>query len=251
MSRLFFRPFLGLTLFTVISIAILISLGTWQYHRLQWKTELLSQVEQAVTAPPLRSVDEISHALSKNTPVDFRRVEFSAEAISGQQPYLVYSRQKRALMWRKYVVLKDSQSGRAFYAATGFVPDAQRDGPIDIDSAPQSYAGYVRLWRAPERGAVVSSPEKNRWFGFDPLRETAPWSTGQKGEFTARPIETRFYIDVAGGETTADTLPIKRPEIRNNHFDYMLTWYGLALTLFVIYIILHRQRGRLGFKRGR
>lgn len=250
MSRFFFRPFFGLTLFTVISLAVLIALGTWQYHRLQWKTALLAQVEQAVTAPPLRSLGEIDRALSNNEPIDFRRIEFVAEAISGQQPYLVYSRQKRELMWRKYIALKDSSSQGRVYAAAGLVPDSARHEPIDIETTPKSFAGYARLWRAAERGSVTSSPDKNRWFGFDPLRETAPWSAGQNGMFEADPIDTRFYIDVVDGESLADRLPIKRPEIRNNHFDYMLTWYGMALVLFVIYIILHLQRGRLGFRQG-
>ena len=58
----------------------------------------------------------------------------------------------------------------------------------------------------------------------------------------------RYYIDVVPGVTQAAELPLKRPNIRNNHLDYMLTWYGLALALLVIYLILHAQRGRLGLR---
>jgi len=246
--RLYFRPFPGLTLFTVISLVILITLGTWQYHRLQWKTALLAEVEQAVTAPPIRSLAQIANELANDTPVDFRRISFNARVLGGQQPYLVYSRQKRELMWRQYMAVKDSISGDRVYAALDLVQDNKRDDAIDIDAEPRNFAGYVRLWRAPERGSTKSTPDLNRWFGFDPLPETAPWASGQEGVFAANPIDTRFYIDVVEGETSADNLPIKRPEIRNNHFDYMLTWYGLALALFVIYLILHMQRGRLGFK---
>ena len=249
--RLHFKPFPGLTVFTIISLAILIVLGTWQYQRLQWKTALLAEVEQAVTAPPMTSLMDVERALSSNVPVDFRRIEFDADIIAGQQPYLVYSRQKRELMWRKYLAVKDSISGTRAYAALNLVSDSQRENDIAIDTKPQNYAGYIRLWRAPERGSTASTASSNRWFGFDSLRETAPWSRGQSGAFAEAPIETRYYIDVAVGETSADVLPIKRPEIRNNHLDYMLTWYGLAVALFVIYLILHLQRGRLGFKQSK
>lgn len=245
-----FRPFLGLTIFTVISLAILIALGTWQYQRLQWKTALLADVEQAVTAPPLRSLGSLETALAINAPVDFRRIEFDAEIMVGQQPYLVYSPQKRELMWRKYMVVKDSISGDRVYAALDLVSDSNRDSAGEMTATPpQNFAGYIRLWRSPERGSTKSTPEMNRWFGFDPLRQRAPWSRGQGDEYADDLIDTRFYVDVVMGETSAENLPIKRPEIRNNHLDYMLTWYGLAVALFVIYLILHVQRGRLGFRK--
>ena len=57
----------------------------------------------------------------------------------------------------------------------------------------------------------------------------------------------RFYIDTVPGASDADLLPLKRPDIRNNHLDYMLTWYSFAVILLIIYFILHRRAGRLKF----
>ena len=243
-----FRPFLGLTIFTVISLAILIALGTWQYQRLQWKTALLADVEQAVSAPPLTSLGEVQRALSNNRPADFRRVEFTAEIIEGQLPFLVYSRNKRELSWRTYYAAEDGPV-RAF-VATGLVPDNERDTlKPSLNTNPQRYVGYVRAVREQERGAAQSTPSANRWFSFNPMPQTDNWANGQDGMFSAQLIDARFYVDVVMGETSAENLPIKRPEIRNNHLDYMLTWYGLAVALFVIYLILHVQRGRLGFRK--
>ena len=243
-----FRPFLGLTIFTVISLAILIALGTWQYQRLQWKTALLADVEQAVSAPPLTSLGEVQRALSNNRPADFRRVEFTAEIIEGQLPFLVYSRNKRELSWRTFYAAEDGPV-RAF-VATGLVPDNERDTlKPSLYTKPQRYAGYVRAVREQERGAAQSTPSANRWFSFNPMPQTDNWAYGQDGMFSAQPIDAQFYVDAVVGETSAENLPIKRPEIRNNHLDYMLTWYGLAVALFVIYLILHVQRGRLGFRK--
>ena len=247
MARLYFRPFLGLTLITVVATAILLWLGTWQYQRLQWKTTLLAEVEQAVTAPPIRSLPGVARALADNEPVDFRRVEFDAQIVAGQKPYLVYFRQRQALTWRKFYAA--NQDGQRNYIATGTVADDARDTvAATASSASAHYAGYVRLARGADRGSAKSTPTKNRWFGFNPLPETADWAVGQSREFADNLIDTRYYIDVVSAAASADNLPIKRPEIRNNHFDYMLTWYGLAVVLLIIYLILHAQRGRLGFK---
>jgi len=46
--------------------------------------------------------------------------------------------------------------------------------------------------------------------------------------------------------TSAQGLPPKRPEIANNHFDYMLTWFSLAIILLIFYVLIHIRDGRAG-----
>jgi surfeit locus 1 family protein len=36
-------------------------------------------------------------------------------------------------------------------------------------------------------------------------------------------------------------------DIPNNHLQYALTWFGLALTLAGVYLVYHVRNGRLGF----
>ena len=239
--RLHFRPFLGLTVFTVVSLIILIGLGTWQYQRLQWKTDFLAQVEQAVSAPPLTSLAQVEQALEDGTPVDFSRIEIDAKPLAGQTPYLIYARVKRELSWRPYVAIQSGES--VIFAAMKSVPDNIRDDMAKVTAEPVSLAGYIRVWRKRVRGVPESTPDKNRWFGFNPLPDTHNWADNVPGG-----ADMRYYIDVVPGVTQAAELPLKRPNIRNNHLDYMLTWYGLALALLVIYLILHAQRGRLGLR---
>jgi len=237
--RVHFRPYVGLTIFTIISTIILVGLGTWQYQRLQWKTAFLNEVEQAVTAPPLRSLADVEDALDNGTPVDFSRIEFDATIIAGQTPFLVYTRNKRELSWRRFAPVESA--GRRVFVGLDTIPDSARGDVPQTDAAPISVAGYVRIWRAPTRGSTDSTPSANRWFAFNPLPETDGWDRAVPGG-----ADMRYYIDAVVGETSAEALPLKRPNIRNNHFDYMLTWYGLAIALLVIYVILHIQGGRLG-----
>ena len=169
--RLYFRPFLGLTIFTLISIAILLGLGTWQYQRLQWKTALLEEVEAAVTAPPFTSLAAVSRALDEGRPADFSRIEFSAAILPGQIPYLVYSRSKRELSWRNFVAAQEGAS--RVYLAAGLTPDCSRQSAVPTPrAAAQPFAGYVRTARARERGSAKSTPAENRWFSFNPLPDT-------------------------------------------------------------------------------
>ena len=38
-----------------------------------------------------------------------------------------------------------------------------------------------------------------------------------------------------------------RVDIPNNHLQYALTWFGLALTLVGVYLVYHVKNGRLSF----
>ena len=58
----------------------------------------------------------------------------------------------------------------------------------------------------------------------------------------------RYYVDRVPGALDASLLPPKRPDIRNNHFDYMLTWYGLAIVMLIIYGVMHHREGRLSWR---
>ena len=239
--RLYFRPFLGLTVFTIISLVILVGLGTWQYQRLQWKTSFLQEVETAVTSAPLTSIEDVEAALEQSRPVDFRRIGLQANIIEGQTPFLVYSREKTVLSWRPFLAVE--QSGRAVFAAFKPIPDSERDSiPFSVAET-VTLAGYIRLARDAGKGVAKSTAETNRWFSFNPMPDSANWSDRIPGG-----ADMRFYIDVEPSIMSAKDLPLKRPNIRNNHFDYMLTWYGLAIALFIIYLILHAQRGRLSWK---
>lgn len=229
----------GLTIVTVICVAILISLGTWQFKRLQWKTALLAEVEAAVTAPPLTSLADIEQAIKAGEPVDFRRISLTANVESNARPFLVYQPRQDGIYWRAFTKL--SEDGQHIYGAFGVVRDDKKES-YDISYLPMGQAliaGYVRknhpMGRIESWVKSGASPKANRYFKFN---QTGDWDEG--GE-----IGTDIYLDISTDVTDANLLPIKRPEIRNNHLDYMLTWYSFALILLCIYAILHYRSGRL------
>ena len=207
-----FKPMPWLSVIVAICIAILIGLGTWQYQRLQWKTALLADVEAAVTAPPFQSLSALHSAIEAGEPVDFRRIEFEADG---------------------YAQVTDETK-----------PNGDERVPAQLVA--DSHIGYVR--KVHDMGAVEAkikskaSPDTNRWFRFN---QSGDW--GQGDVLTSHYIYITKMQSSASGILDAAELPIRRPDIRNNHFDYMLTWFSFALILLIIYFILHRRAGRLSF----
>lgn len=242
--KLYFKPMPWLTAIVAICLAILISLGTWQYNRLQWKTALLAEVEAAVTSTPRKGLGAIEKERALGAKLDFMRVEFVGE-VSSKQPYLVYKSRSDGIYWQAYSAIETD--GWPVFGAFGFVKDDQKED-YAISFLPQGktkLAGYIR--KSHPMGAIESrvkskaNPKTNRYFKFN---QTGDWGNNfsMKGVFNQS-----YYIEIVEGITDANELPIKRPDIRNNHLDYMLTWYSFALILLIIYFILHRRAGRLRF----
>ena len=235
-----FKPMPWLSAITAICLAILISLGVWQYQRLHWKKALLAEVEAAVTAPPLSSLAELEASINAGNPVDFRRIGFSA-IVDGSASYLVYSSRSDGIYWRQFSPLKEGE--HSFFGALGYIKDKDRSEvpgtPAQPAISPADFAGYIR--KDHKMGAIEAlvkneaNPESNRYFKFN---QTGDWAQGSAA---------LYYIDIDTQIMDAGKLPIKRPEIANNHLDYMLTWFSFAGILLFIYGLIHVRSGRLKF----
>ncbi len=216
-------------------LSILIGLGTWQYQRLGWKTVLLAEIDTAANSAPLTSISQIRTALSDTSPLDFRRFEIEARLLPFDAPLRVYIPRESDFGWRLFAPIESE--GNKVFAALNIIGDGEDAVVLPIN---EKIAGYVRVARD-EKRRTRSTPAQNRWFGFNPMPETHDW--GAK----VSDVDVRYYLDVVGGAEQGAELPVKTPEIRNNHFEYMLTWFSLALILLVYYMLIHRREGRVGW----
>lgn len=220
----------GLTVAVLICLPILLSLGLWQYQRWQWKTGVLSEIDAAVTAPPLRGASDLT-ALTDGAPIDFRRIQIEGTATGAT--WHVY-RPEGAILWQPFrIVEADAQA--VLVGFTSFDDRVKDDvKPPVMDG---TRAGYVRRIR-PATGfgkwlATDNNPEANRWFAINSGGSWLP--------------ESDIYIDLHPTERDARALPIRRPDVANNHVSYMLTWWSFAIILLIIYGIMHRRAGRLSW----
>jgi len=239
MRSFYFRPLPVLTLIAIIGLVILIKLGLWQKARLEWKTELLASVEAAAIAPPMTSLSDITDSLSSGDFTEFRRVDINAETLAMDVPFLVFTAQNRDVSWRKFQLINAESS--VFFADMGVVSNAQRDATAKVTAEPVRLIGYVRTAEWQETPRSDSSPDANRWFGFNPLGGDNDW-----GYLSGSGADMRFFIETVPGVASAEALPPKEPNIANNHFDYMLTWFSLAIILCVFYVLIHIRDGRAG-----
>ncbi|PHS39741.1 MAG: hypothetical protein COA91_05595 [Robiginitomaculum sp.] len=252
-GSLVFKPMLGLSVVVLICMGILATLGTWQYKRLIWKTDLIVHINQAANADPLTSLAQANDVQKSGDPLDFRRIEldgaFLKPQINNGQPFHLMRSDGKRLLWRHYQPFQQpfKDGDITVYVATHKFEDRQKMTPPDMETGPSIIVGYVRIPDMATRFMPKNNPDKNRWFVFNASPELLDWA-GPENDLGGD-IETAYFIDQVFGVKTAADIPVKIPEIMNNHLDYMLTWYSFMLILLVIYLLLHKRAGRLYIER--
>ncbi|MBT9289426.1 SURF1 family protein [Prosthecodimorpha staleyi] len=232
MSRL--RLVLWPTVAAAFVFAILIALGNWQMDRLAWKEALMARVKARIALP------------AENLPpepvwpaIDADAKDYAAARVTGR-----FLNDKEVHVFHTLVNPKGRLSGQGYFVVTPLLRD---DGSVIIVNrgfvpldrkAPASRPGsqidgettVEGLLRRPE-GSNLFTPANDRagnvWFTRD-AREIAHAA----GLDPARTFP--LTLDAGAAQTPPGGLPQAGETLvtfTNNHWQYALTWYGLAATL--------------------
>lgn len=228
----------------LIGLGILLSLGTWQVQRHEWKQGLLAQIKEGMSKTSVAYESWLGQAEGERLE-QFARVTLNGRFLTDQVLY-VHSIQGGVLGNLVFVPFQLAE-GKVVFVNRGFVPyhltgqENKVDGEVDV-----ALSGVIRLPETPK--AFTPPPEKKRkyWYVAD-IKDMGD-ATGIKG------LETGHYIEAGvggGGPTVKGQWPTQRTpddlikSIPNKHFGYAITWFGLAgalLLVFVAYIWSVRRK---------
>lgn len=238
-----FRARPGLIVATSIALAILCSLGIWQLKRLQWKTALIAQITERLAADPIAFDDALARAKAGEN------MEYQPVFLDGvyahdleSDVFGTYDGAPGVYIFTPLDAQDPATGGRRFvYVNRGFEPQRVHDEAAGQEG---DVAGEVRvegLWRRAERRsgfekwlAPKDQPQDNLYFIRDPAVLAARHS-----------IEVPpFYIDSFGRESAAPWPKggTTRVDIPNRHFEYALTWFGLAAALLGVFLVFSIRR---------
>jgi surfeit locus 1 family protein len=223
--------------FAFLGVLLLLGLGTWQVERLFWKERLIAERHAAVTAPPIA----LPATLAAAEPLAFHRVHASGTFLPDRELFLGATDGEGHLGYQVIEPLRLA-SGAVLLVNRGYVPEDKKLPQTREAGEPAGevmVTGLLRLaphvkphWFLPANNA-----ERNYWFWVD-----IPAMTAAAHLDRVLP----FYVDAdktpnpgglpEGGQTLLD-LP-------NNHLQYAITWYALAVALAAMTFIFLRRRAR-------
>jgi surfeit locus 1 family protein len=229
-------------LFMLVALATFVGLGTWQLQRKAWKEALIQRLEQRLSAA---AVDlPSSERWSSLDPVndEFRRVKFSAVFKPGAEA-LVYtngSTVRADVSGPGYWVLAPARTaaGDVIVVNRGLVPQGRQDAATRSTGEIGGSVEIVGVMRWPEpRGLFTPAddPAHNLWFVRDPIAIADAKHWGKVAPFF---VELESSPSPSGLPRAG---PLK-PTLRNEHLQYAITWYGLAMVVCVMFVLWLRGR---------
>jgi surfeit locus 1 family protein len=221
-------------------LGILLSLGTWQVKRLQWKEGLLADIAERQAAAPVPLAD-IEAMAAKGGDIEYRRITAAGRYLNDKERHF-FATYNGMSGFYVYTPLQ-LDDGRFLLVNRGFVPYDQKEPKTREKGelgGEQSVAGLARA-RLPGKPSSLlpdNDVAKNifYWKDLDVMASSI-------GLDPAKVVP--FFVD-------ADTTPnpgglpvggVTIVDLPNDHLQYAVTWYGLAAALAAIVAISwYRQR---------
>lgn len=237
MPSLIKRPLLIPTLFTICAFITLIFLGTWQVQRLQWKTTLIESIKEKDSRPYYLLPKQINNIED----IIYDKVWIEGEFVHDKEIH-VYSGEKKWGTEAGYHVLtplKRFDNGEWVLIDRGWVPVSQKERDTRKETLVKGrqriegrvFKGEEKHWFFPENDVA-----KNLWIWLD--------LTAMEQFIGHQLVPVIIVASKGKNATDPNHLPVPQDatiDLFNNHLEYVVTWYGLAVVLLVIYGVYYRK----------
>ncbi len=201
--------------FMLACISIFCALGTWQVKRLHWKENLIAELDKAYVAEPEEiTPDQIS---------DLKENQFLRGILKG-----------RFYFSKAFMLMGQIDDGKQ--TSHSLVPfEISKDLTILVDMGPDfetprdqiaEVSGLLKNAPKPNRFTPENIPDQNIWYRIDPNQLN---------------IKNLKPFLVLPEHTPWKDYPATKPELRNNHLQYAIFWFTLALVIAGLTIFYLRK----------
>lgn len=239
-----FRPQIVLTAVSVATFGFLIWLGVWQLQRAEWKAGLIAEFDQLTLQDSVDWKAGVCDQLDSKSPgAETPPIDASVIAsrippdLSEANSLRVFGRSPAGQVgWRilSPVPLTGCASPTvAILVEHSFTPE--QVGPLPPLGTADGIRYHATAWPDRPAMAAANDPEANEWYWFDADRMAT--TLGQP-----ELLRTLVIVPFAG---MPDYLT-RTPPVR--HISYAVTWFGLAICLVIVYLVLHVRAGRLSLR---
>jgi surfeit locus 1 family protein len=201
------RRVLFLLIFGVAGTAVLVSLALWQMQRLAWKQSVIAEIEAKIDAEPI-ALPALPDPISDK----YLPVSVTGNIEPGEIHVLVSVKQKGA----GYRIIAPflTEDGRRILVDRGFTKTKNKMEKRSL--GPATIVGNLH-WPQ-EIDKYTPTPDADTWFARDVPAMAEALDT--------LPI---LLISVTKTDEKLVPLPVDTRSIPNDHLQYAITWFSLAL----------------------
>ena len=208
------------SVFVYFIILVLISLGSWQLYRLNWKLNLISEINNSLKNDPVE--------LTKSNKKNYLRIKTSGTVDFDKQVYLYNLNDSGK---PGFEVINPILIGNENYLINrGWISFDQKDQSEINFVNEDKIIGTLKLQTKASTFKPENDIEKNYWFTLN--RDDVFKYTGKNF--------SNFIIYLNGDYKTPEPKVITA-NISNNHKKYAITWFSMAISILLIYLYFRRK----------
>jgi surfeit locus 1 family protein len=208
-------------------LAVLISLGVWQTQRLAWKEAILADIAARIAAPPIALPERPDEGTDR-----WRSVRLEGAFDAREIPVLA-SRKGEGAGFR-LVAAFQTADGRRILIDRGFVRESAH-AALPPASGPAVVSGNLH-W-PDEKDSHTPPPDAARGIWF--ARDLGPMAIALSTE----PV-LLVARNISPVQTGVQPWPVDASSIPNNHLQYAVTWFGLAIVWAGMTLLFIRRNWR-------
>ena len=208
------------SVFIIFFILVFIALGSWQIIRLNWKNNLILEIENSLKKPPVE--------LSKTNSENFLKIKTSGSIDFEKQIYL-YNLNDTGTPGFEVInpIIVDNEN---YLINRGWIPFEKKD-TSEINILDQNnIIGTLKIQGRKNIFKPDNDIKENYWFSLN--REDILKFTGKKF--------SKYIIYLDGNYQYPRPKKITA-NISNNHKKYAMTWFSLAISILLLYLYFRKK----------
>ena len=208
----------------LIALVSLVYLGSWQLHRLEWKTELLNSIKDGQTEDYIEYPFDI-----KNNDFSYKKSSLSGKIEQSKELHFFNINSYGQSGYNIIVpLLTEGMTVYIDLGWTNFKDINSKEFMFRSLNGELDFKGI--LIYSKKRRLFSPKPDtiKNSWYLMN-IKEMDQFTKLNSEKYIFRVVEQEYYLDLLN-EFTAINIP-------NNHLQYAITWFALAISIAAMYII--------------
>ena len=208
------------SVFIIFFILVFVALGSWQIVRLNWKNNLILEIENSLKNPPV----ELTNSNIEN----YLKIKTSGSIDLEKQIYLYNLNDTGTPGFEVInpILINDTN----YLINRGWIPFEKKNSQEINVFDENDIIGTLKLQGRKNIFKPDNDLEENYWFSLN--REDILKFTGK--EFSK-------YIIYLNGNYQVPKPKKITANISNNHQKYALTWFSLAISILLLYLYFRKK----------
>ena len=208
------------SVFIIFFILVFVALGSWQIVRLNWKNNLILEIENSLKNPPVE--------LTNSNVENYLKIKTSGSIDLEKQIYLYNLNDTGTPGFEVInpILINDTN----YLINRGWIPFEKKNSQEINVFDENDIIGTLKLQGRKNIFKPDNDLEENYWFSLN--REDILKFTGK--EFSK-------YIIYLNGNYQVPKPKKITGNISNNHQKYALTWFSLAISILLLYLYFRKK----------